>query len=421
MGYPLLLLYSLLAPVLAALYALFFLLSPRRSLMKALGGEIPERLGLGPSPCPPGAVWVHAASMGEVKAVSKFAPELAAALKAPLFFTSSSASGKAEAAKLAPARLAPLDFYPAAAAFIAKARPRVLVVAETEIWPATLVAAAKAGVPVFLVNARLSPNTLLLYRLLAPLTRLAFSGVRQVLAQSPADAGRFRLLAGLEGKVKETGNLKHDLFGASAAGRDKVRGFLAASDWDDAPIFTAGSTHPEEEPVIIDGWLRARKACPSLKLIIVPRHPERSAATAAALKKAGAPFMRWSDPVVPEATDCLLVDELGLLQAFYAFSSVCFVGGTLDATGGHNVLEPALYCKPALFGPNYRNARHAGDVLAREEGGFVVKDPEELAGRLAALLTDQRAMTIAQGKAAQALLALRGSTQKTISAISALI
>jgi len=241
-----------------------------------------------------------------------------------------------------------------------------------------------------------------------------------VLAQSRPDAERFRLLAGLEGKVEETGNLKHDLLGASAAGRDKVREFLAASDWDEAPVFTAGSTHPEEEPVIIEGWLKARKAAPSLKLVIVPRHPERAAATAEALKKAGAPFMRWSDPVVPEATDCLLVDALGLLQAFYAFSSVCFVGGTLDSTGGHNVLEPALYCKPALFGPNYRNARHAGDALARAEGGFIIKDSEDLSRRLLALVTDPKAMTVAQGQAAQALLGLRGATQKTLLSVVSL-
>ncbi|MCM2268234.1 MAG: hypothetical protein NDI60_10735 [Elusimicrobiales bacterium] len=421
MGYLLLLLYSLLAPAIAVLYAVFFLLSPRRSLMKALAGELGERLGLRAGACPKGAVWIHAASMGEVKAVARLAPELAAAMKAPLLLTSSTASGKAEGAKLGHARLATLDFYPAAANFIRTVKPRALVLVETEIWPATLFAAARAGVPVFMVNARISGGTLTLYKAVAPLTRLAFSGVRRVLAQTAADAARFRQLAGLEQKVEETGNLKHDLLGVSASGQDKVREFLDASDWSGCPIFTAGSTHPEEEPIIIEAWLEARKKVPVLKLVIVPRHPERLAESERALNARKTPFMRWSDHLVPEATDCLLVDAMGLLQAFYAVSDVCFVGGTLDATGGHNLLEPALFSKPALFGPNYRNARHAGDTLLKEKGGFITANSPALAEKLSLLLTSPENMGEAKKKAAQALSSLRGATAKTISAVTSLI
>jgi 3-deoxy-D-manno-octulosonic-acid transferase len=418
MGHLLLLLYSLLAPVIAALYAVFFFLSPRRALMKSLGGELRERLGL--AAAAPGArpVWLHAASMGEVKAVSKLAPELAAVFKAPLLITSSTASGRAEAAKLGTALLAPLDFYPAAANFIKKNDPLLLIVAETEIWPATLYAAARAGVPVFMVNARISSGTLTLYKILGPLTRLAFSGVKQVLAQTQQDADRFSSLSGLAGKVSVTGNLKHDLLGLSAAGQGKVKEFLEASDWGGSPVFTAGSTHPEEEPVIIQGWLEARKSVPGLKLVMVPRHPERLAESEAVLNSYGAPFMRWSSHLVPEATDCLLVDAMGLLQAFYAVSDVCFVGGTLDATGGHNLLEPALFSKPALFGPNYRNAQHAGDVLIKEKGGFLVETAPQLAAKLSELLTDHTARLASRADAARALSALRGATAKTISAIT---
>jgi 3-deoxy-D-manno-octulosonic-acid transferase len=420
MGYPLLFIYSLLAPAIAVLYALYFLLSPRRSLMKALAGELGERLGLGGESCPPGAVWVHAASLGEVKAVAKLAPALAETFSAPLLITSSTASGRAEGSKLGAARLAPLDFYPAAANFIAKARPRMLVVVETEIWPATLLAAARAGVPVFMVNARLSESTLSLYRLLSPLTRLAFSGVKQVLAQSASDASRFRLLAGLENKVMQTGNLKHDMLGVSAAGQDKVREFLEASDWSGCPLFVAGSTHPQEDPVIIEAWLEARKTIPHLKLVMVPRHPERLAETEAVLKTHRAPFTRWSAHVIPAGTGCLLVDAMGLLQAFYAVAQVCFVGGTLDDTGGHNLLEPALFAKPALFGPNYRNARQAGEALIKEKGGFLVETAPAMAEKILLLLTNPAELSAAKESAARTLSGLRGATAQTISAISGL-
>jgi 3-deoxy-D-manno-octulosonic-acid transferase len=419
MGFILLLIYSLLAPVIAVFYAAFFLLSPRRSLMKSLGSEVKERLGLAPAPAGARPVWIHAASMGEVRAVSKLAPELSAAFKAPLLMTSSTASGRAEAAKLgATARLAPLDFYPCAAAFIKEHRPLLLIVAETEIWPATLYAAARAGVPVFMVNARISEKTFSLYRALWPLTRLAFSGVKQVLAQTAADAGRFRLLAGLEGRVTETGNLKNDQFGVSAAGQDKVREFLEASDWHGCPVFTAGSTHPAEEPVIIEAWLEARKKISNLKLVLVPRHPERLSESEAALRKASAAYMRWSSPVVHYGTDCLLVDAMGLLQAFYAISDVCFVGGTLDDTGGHNLLEPALFSKPALFGPNYRNARHAGDALIKGKGGFLTETALQITETLNLLLTDQAARSAARANASKVLASLQGATAKTITAIT---
>jgi len=419
MGYLLLAIYTLLAPVIAGLYAVFFFLSPRRSLMKSLGGELGERLALGPAaggPCP---LWVHAASMGEVKAVCKLAPELAAGLKIPLLITSSTAAGRAEAARLgARARLAPLDFYPLASAFIRKSRPAALLVVETEIWPATLYAAARAGLPVFMVNARISPKTAFLYRVLAPLTRLAFSGVKLILAQSEEDAARFRALPGLREKVSVTGNLKHDQVGLSAAGQDKVKEFIAASGWEKNRIFTAGSTHPPEEPFIIGAWLEARKKAPDLKLIIVPRHLERLSETEAVLKQKSVAFARLSAGPAP-AADCLLADAMGLLQAFYSVSAVCFVGGTMDDTGGHNLLEPALFGKPALFGANYRNARSAGNALIKGKGGFLTKTATDIALTLNALLSDPAALQAAGENAERTLASLRGATAKTVSAITA--
>lgn len=418
MGHLLLLLYSLLAPAIAALYAVFFLLSPRRALMTALGGELKERLGFGEPAFGDRPVWIHAASMGEVKAAAKLAPELAALRKAPLLFTCSTAAGRAEAARLgAQARLAPLDFYPLASRFIRAVRPGILLLVETEIWPATLYAAARAGVPVFIVNARLSPSTAALYGALGPFSRLAFSGVKAVLAQSLQDAARYEALPGLKGKVKVTGNLKHDQLGISASGMEKVADFMAGSGWGDSPVFTAGSTHPPEEPAIIDAWLEARKAVPGLKLVLVPRHLERLGETESLLKARGVAYARWSAAPRAAAAPCLLVDAMGLLQAFYSASAVCFVGGTLDDTGGHNLLEPALFGKPALFGPNYRNARHAGDTLLKEGGGFLASDAGELAGHLSRLLTSPAELASSKKSAAQALSNLRGATRKTLSLI----
>ena len=390
--------------------------------MKSLGGELADRLALSPPAFPSSPVWVHAASVGEVKAASRLAPELGALFKAPLLITSSTAAGRDEAARLgAEARIAPIDLYPFAAAFITQARPLMLVLVETEIWPATLYAAARAGVPVFMVNARISPATTALYRVLSPLSRLAFSGVKQVLAQTEEDAARFRLLPGLAGKVTVTGNLKYDLLGVSVQGQDKVRDFFEASDWGGYPVFTAGSTHPSEEPVVISAWLQAKSRHPGLKLVLVPRHPEKLSGSEDVLKSQGAAFVRWSATIIPEGTDCLLVDAMGLLQAFYAVSTASFVGGTLDETGGHNLLEPALFSKPVLFGPNYRNARNAGNALLKEKGGFLTETAPQMAEILGRLLTDPAALQTARDNSAKTLASLRGATEKTVSAIIAIM
>lgn len=417
MGYLLLLIYTLLAPLGAALYAVFFLLSPRRALLRSLLSELPERLALR-TPAARGALWVHAASLGEVKAVSRLAPELAAALKAPLLFTCSTAPGRAEAARLGgEALLAPLDFYPLPAALILAALPRALLIAETELWPATLVAAARAGVPVFLVNARLSERTAAAYRLLPPLSRLIFSGVRAVLAQTEADAARYSSLPGLEGKVSVTGNLKHDLLTAHPAGQAEVSAFFGGAGWAGSPALAAGSTHPPEEPVLVDAWLEARKKVPGLKLALVPRHLEKLKGTEALLSERKIPYTLWSRRTEGRPEDCLLVDAMGLLQAFYSVSGLCFVGGTLDDTGGHNVLEPALFSRPALFGPNYRNARQAGDELLKSKGGFLAETAPAMAGLVTRLFTDPAAMAAAETGSRQALASLRGATARTAAAL----
>ncbi|MDA8132346.1 MAG: hypothetical protein M0011_12660 [Elusimicrobia bacterium] len=426
MGHLLLLLYSLLAPAIAALYAVFFLFSPRRTLMKALSGELDERLALTLPAFDTPPVWLHAASMGEVKALSQLAPTLAGEFKAPLLVTSSTAAGRAEAARLigfkartATALLAPLDFYPLAARLIAAARPRLLVVVETEIWPATLYAAANAGVPVYMVNARLSPSTAALYRALGPFTRLAFTGVRKVLAQSEEDAARFETLPGLAGKVSVTGNLKHDLLPAgSTVSEEEIRKRFLPAAWGADPVFTAGSTHPPEEPAIIDAWLEARKKTPALRLVLVPRHPERIAETEAVLASRGITHVRWTQGAADSSEPCLLVDKMGILSFFYAVSDVCFVGGTLDDTGGHNLLEPAIFGKPVLFGPNYRNARAAGLALIKEKGGFLTGTAPEMAEILSALLSDPAAMKTAADNAARTLTSLKGATSKTVGAIT---
>jgi len=186
---------------------------------------------------------------------------------------------------------------------------------------------------------------------------------------------------------------------------------LKAAGWEGCPLFTAGSTHPAEEPLLADAFLEAKKTVPGLKLALVPRHPERLAETEAALRERCVEYTKWSTRET--GRDCVIVDAMGLLQAFYAVSAVCFVGGTLDDTGGHNLLEPALYSKPVLFGPNYRNARQAGESLLKEKGGFLTGTAPAMALKLSELLNATLQLAAAGSAKARSCL-----TAKTLGIIT---
>jgi 3-deoxy-D-manno-octulosonic-acid transferase len=168
---------------------------------------------------------------------------------------------------------------------------------------------------------------------------------------------------------------------------------------------------------VIAAWQQAKKAVPGLKLVIAPRHTERLAETENSLRSAGVKFFKLSEAPV-DGADCMVVDCSGLLQAFYSISQVCFVGGTLDNTGGHNLLEPSLFARPVLFGPNFRNARTAGERLIEKHGGFLTETAAQMAERLVELLTDPPGLEAAGKNSAAALASLKGATAKTLAALT---
>ena len=417
MGIFLLLVYNLLAPAIALCYAALFLLSPRRGLLGNLRKELAERLALSLPSLPERSIWVHAASLGEVRAVKPLAPLLRGlAPSGGLLLTSSTSSGKSEALALTPhAALLPLDSYPLMRRFISAARPELLVIAETELWPNLICAAGAAGVPVVLVNARISSRTLSFYRLLSPVARLLFSNVSLVCAQSRGDMERFAMLPLSADKLVLTGNLKHDQVADAAKGADEIRAFLERAGWKDKRIFCAGSTHPEEEDIVLDAFMKVRSAVPDARLILAPRHPEAASSSAEKLRKRGLALQAWSrrGDAAP-APDCLLLDETGLLAGMYAFSELVFVGGTLDDTGGHNVLEPSAFSRPVLFGPNTRNTRDGAAALLEKGGGFTVRTADELADAAIRLFKTPSAMAQAGAASRAALVSLQGATRSTM-------
>ncbi len=352
--------------------------------------RLPERLGWC-GPVAPGGLWVHAVSVGEVQA----AAVLVRALKArhptlPLLVTCGTATGRARAerlfAGLAEVRYLPWDLPDAVARFLARVRPRLGIIVETELWPNLFRAARHAGVPLLVASARLSARSVARYARLGSLTRDALRGVT-VAAQSRADADRFVAIGAEPARVHVTGNLKFDL--ELPAGVAESGALLRERLGRGRPVWVAGSTHQGEEEQLLAAHARLRRERPDALLVLAPRHPPRFPAAMAAVARSGLTGVRRTSGAAVEAgTAVLVLDTLGELMTFYAAGDLAFVGGSLVPVGGHNLLEPAALGRAVLAGPHTENAG-GSDALLEAAGGLArVTDAGTLATTLAAFFID---------------------------------
>jgi 3-deoxy-D-manno-octulosonic-acid transferase len=174
----------------------------------------------------------------------------------------------------------------------------------------------------------------------------------------------------------------------------------------------AGSTHPGEHEIVLSAFNTAKKRFPDLRLVLAPRHLEKTAAVESALRASGVMYSRWSQPRTD--SECLLLDAMGLLRAFYGEATLAFVGGSLAAVGGHNLLEPALAGTPVFFGPHTENARQAAELLISSGCGFVVKNEAELGEGICAALGDPRRIEELRSAVKAMSATLRGATERTL-------
>jgi 3-deoxy-D-manno-octulosonic-acid transferase len=276
-------------------------------------------------------------------------------------------------------RFAPLDHPWCVAAALAQAAPTALVLVETELWPAWIAAAARRGIPVLVVSARLSDRSLPRYRRYAPLLRNTWSRLAAVGARSDRDAERFRSLGVDPARIHVTGDLKFDPPSARAPLASDLEAFIGLS----AP-WAAVSTHPQEEGAILDAFVAARRENPARRLVLAPRHLGRMAAIERELGSRGLPWtlrsaLRWG-PSRSEFSpgSVLLIDTLGEVPSLLPKAAFVFVGGTLAPIGGHNVLEPAWAGRAVLFGPHTANMADAAEHLCRSGVATRVGDADAL-------------------------------------------
>lgn len=373
-------------------------------------------------------IWVHAVSVGEVLAVSRLVKTLEAELPECLIAVSTTTrTGQALARERFGANrvfYCPLDLPWAVRAYLNALKPRLLVLAETEFWPNLLNGCFRRGVPVAVVNARISDRSWPRYRRLRWLWRPFLGRLSRVLAQSERDAERLKAIGCPPRRLTVAGNLKFDVRAVEEADATLRLKALAS----DLRLVVAGSTLDGEEFALLEAWPLLLEADPKLVMVLAPRHPERFSAVAALLDKSGIPWVKRSDwraqpagelkPLAPG--EIVLLDTIGELASVYSLAAVAFVGGSLVPAGGHNPLEPAQFGVPIVIGPHYANFRGITEDLGAHEA-IRIAAKEELAGALIELLRDRSAAKAMGARARQVFDQQAGATGRCVEALRELL
>ena len=392
-----------------------------------------ERLGL-VSPASAGGrtIWLHCASVGEVQAARPLIEALLAHYPDHcLTVTTMTATGAERVTALAEAlaghgeasrlrhAFVPLDFPGAARRFVARLAPELALFFETELWPNLLHACRQRGVPVAVVNGRLSPRAFRGYRRLRPLMADTLSRVDWLAAKSEADAERFRALGMSAGRTEVAGSLKFDIgvSGEAYEVSERLRTSLG-----ERPVWVAGSTHPGEDEQVLAAHAWLRGSLPKALLILVPRHPRRFDAVAELCRGHGMPSVRRSLGEGPdEGTAVYLGDTMGELLSFYGAGDLAFVGGSLVPIGGHNLLEPAAMGVPVLSGPELANFEDVAEAM-RGAGALVeVADGDALAATLARLFADEDERRRLAEAGRRVVAANRGALERTMIGLARLL
>ena len=385
----------------------------------------PERFGFFEASDLHGSLWVHAVSVGEVNAAEPLIKALQRDYpNAPVVITTVTTTGTARVHQLFGDSVfhvyLPYDLPFAVRAFMDRIRPRLALIVETEIWPNLYFACHQRGIPLMIVNARLSARSMRGYKPFRALARSALRCVRLIAAQSNSDAARYRLLGAEREHILVTGNMKFDMpipEGAVAEGA-AMREYWGMR----RPVWMAASTHEGEELAVLEAHLKILKRLPDALLLLAPRHPQRFRLVEHAVRSMGFTVATHSADGMPSAShQVCVIDAMGQLMPFFAASEVAFVGGSLVPIGGHNVLEPAALSVPVLVGPYTFNFEEITRSLIEQGGAERVADVDRLGPDVLQLLLDGT-RRLRMGQAAQQVFEReRGAVQRVMRLVDSLL
>jgi 3-deoxy-D-manno-octulosonic-acid transferase len=374
-------------------------LERRRAEGKEDANRLGERMGEAGLPRPDGQlVWFHAASVGEAaslielfRRLQQARPELTC-----LVTTVTVTSAQFLADRLPDScihQYAPMDVVPWVERFLAHWRPDLAVWTESELWPAMLCQTYARGVPMLLINARISSRSFRRWQLLGGMAKALFARFDRILAQDDLAGEQLTLLGADPERLTVEGSLKE---GAAPLPYDEAERVRIARVLSGRPVWLAASTHPGEEETALVAHVHARRALPMLAMILAPRHPARGDALAEMLRGKGYTVAQRSkgEPVTAE-TDVYLADTLGEMGLWYRIASVSFVGGSLVDVGGHNPFEPALLGSAIIHGPHVRNFIDGYRRLAQADAAVLVRSEAELGEAIVATMAPERAAELA--------------------------
>ena len=390
-------------------------------------GALPVSFNLDGEP----SIWVHAVSVGEVLAARPLVDELRARYPGfRLFVSTTTVAGQQLARRQLPQADAvfyfPIDFAWVVRRVLDRVKPRLLVLIEGEIWPHVLRECRRRGVRTAIVNGRVSARSFPRYRLLAPLMRHVLADVDAFCMQSDEGARRMTVMGADPARVTVTGSLKFDAVHVpppSAHGRPRERVLRFFRLAGSRPVVVAGSTMRGEERPVLQAFRRIKATQPQALLILAPRHTDRFTEVMHIARGEGFATARRTELGIdadPRA-DVVVLDTIGELAQVYQLATVAFVGGSLVPTGGHNILEPAVYGRPVVFGPSMTNFAEIAEMFLERGAAVQVHSEHELEETLITLMGDS-VRRAGIGAAARALVdANRGATERTVDVLLRLL
>ncbi|MFA4992442.1 MAG: 3-deoxy-D-manno-octulosonic acid transferase [Candidatus Omnitrophota bacterium] len=419
------LLYDLIILIFTLVYLPVYLFKGKfhRGFFRRLG-SLPDGLNL------ERPIWVHAVSVGEAVSIKGLVDELRKAYPhKKIVISTVTATGNKIAGGLVNdgdfLTYLPLDFSFIVRKVIKKINPCLFIIAETEIWPNLITCLHKQNIPVVTVNGRISDSSYSGYRAIKLLIRPILHRVRHFCVQSDADEARLKILGVAKENIQVTGNVKFDINLDALAGLDvsavRQKLWLGLDD----KLWVCGSTHPHEEEIIIKAYKELLISFPKLKLLLAPRHPERSKDIGRLVSDNY--FMPvFVSNISGSCPTCInhpifILDVMGELLNYYSAADIVFVGGSLVRNGGHNILEPASQRKPVFFGPYMHNFRDISRLFLENKAGIMVHDANELAVKAKEILESSLLAKQLAERAYDLIAGNRGATRRNIEVIKQLL
>ncbi len=376
-------------------------------------------------------IWIHAVSVGEVNAVLALTRKLASD-NYMIFFSTTTVTGHQVARSALGSTVTllyfPLDFKIICRSYIRKIKPDLVVIMETEIWPNFLETARREKVPVIFINGRISDHSIKNYLRISFMLKPLFKRITFMCMQSDIDADRIKKIGAPEKILRVTGNMKFDY--SLKISKEKHRlldRLLSMLHHGEKPlIWICGSTKPNEEEIISSIYINLKKEFPGLSLLIAPRHPHRGEEVAGIFRTKGLRTCLRSQIDLnagdqEKGCDIFVLDTVGELAYVYKIADLVFMGGSLVPTGGQNVIEPAFFGKPILFGPSMTNFREIAEIFTGRNAAVQVKSPQELETQMRRLLQNEAERSALGWNARQVLENNRGAVEENLEVIKSII